>query len=67
MTSASERPTFLLRLRPEKGIDPIRALHRILKFALRGRGMRATAVVEERSLAAANAVLDSAVNEEGAG
>ena len=49
VTSASERPTFLLRLRPEEGIDPIRALRRVLKFALRACGMRATVVVEERN------------------
>jgi len=23
---ASDRPTFLLRLRPERGVDPVRAL-----------------------------------------
>jgi hypothetical protein len=41
------RPTFLLRLRPEKTVgSPIRALRRGLKFLLRSCGLRALSVEE---------------------
>jgi hypothetical protein len=43
-----DRPTFLLRLRPLKGVDPIRALRHVLKRLLRDYGMRALSVEEER-------------------
>jgi len=39
---------FVLRLRPEAGVDPIRALRRLLKFAMRACGMRCVSC-EERS------------------
>ena len=45
--ATSDRPTFLVRLRPEKGIDPIHGLRRLLKLALRLCGMRAVEVKEE--------------------
>jgi hypothetical protein len=35
------RPTFLLRLQPLKGVDPVRALRHALKRLLRDYGMRA--------------------------
>lgn len=35
------RPIFLLRLRPEPGVDAIRALRALLKAALRRFGLRA--------------------------
>jgi hypothetical protein len=35
---------FLLRLRPKKGIEPIRALRRALKYLL--RGLRALSITE---------------------
>jgi hypothetical protein len=41
------RPTFLLRLQPLKGVDPIRALRHVLKRLLRDCGMRALSVEEE--------------------
>jgi hypothetical protein len=34
------RPTYLVRLRPEPGVDPIRALRRGLKSLLRQHGLR---------------------------
>jgi hypothetical protein len=37
---------FLLRLRPKKGIEPIRALRRGLKFLLRSCGLRALSITE---------------------
>lgn len=43
-TGAAERPTFLLRLRPEPNVDGIRALRRALKFMLRACGLRAISV-----------------------
>ena len=39
-----DRPTFVMTLRPEPGVDPIRALRRVLKVLLRGYGMRCTSV-----------------------
>jgi Fe2+ transport system protein FeoA len=44
----TDRPIYVLRLRPLEGIDPIHALRRLLKFALRVCGMRAISVEEER-------------------
>jgi len=43
------RPIFLLRLRAQKNTDPIRALRRLLKYALRMCGLRAISVEEERT------------------
>jgi hypothetical protein len=48
MTSES-RPTFVLRLRPEHGVDAVLALRRLLKFALRACRLRAISVEEEQS------------------
>jgi hypothetical protein len=39
-----ERPIFVLRLRPEKGIDPIRALRNVLKELLRRHGMKCMSI-----------------------
>jgi hypothetical protein len=47
MRPCDERPTFVLRLRPEKGIDAIRALRHALKRLLRCYGLRCTAVEQE--------------------
>jgi hypothetical protein len=44
---SDSRPTYLIRLRPERGVDPIRALRAILKSLLRRHGMRCTFLVEE--------------------
>jgi len=44
----NERPTFLLRLRPLKNIDPYRALRWILKRVLRTYGMQCVSVEEEK-------------------
>jgi hypothetical protein len=43
-----ERSTFVLRLRPLKGVDPIRALRWVLKNLLRQHGLRALSVEQER-------------------
>jgi hypothetical protein len=40
------RPTFVLCLRPKKGINPIHALRRGLKFLLRSCGLQALSVEE---------------------
>jgi hypothetical protein len=45
-TSAKERPTFVLELRPEPDVDPVLALRALLKATLRRYGLRATAVSE---------------------
>ena len=45
----NERPTFLLRLRAQKNIDPIKALRRLLKYALRACGLRAVSLEEEQT------------------
>jgi hypothetical protein len=39
-TSAKDRPTFIIELRPEPGVDPIRALRLLLKAASRRYGLR---------------------------
>jgi hypothetical protein len=45
----SERPIYLLRLRPEPHVvDPIRALRRGLKYLLRQTGLRCVDVKEEQ-------------------
>ena len=43
-----DRPTFLLRLRPKKGIAPIPALKRGLKFLLRSCGLQAVSARDSR-------------------
>jgi hypothetical protein len=43
------RPIFTLRLLPEKGVDPIRALRGALKILLRKFGLRAASVEEGRA------------------
>ena len=49
MTDAKDRPVFVLRLRPEPYIDPIRALRHALKRLLRSYGMRCLSCEEEKS------------------
>jgi hypothetical protein len=34
------RPIYVIRLRPERGVDAIRALRLVLKYLLRRFGMR---------------------------
>jgi hypothetical protein len=43
-----DRPTYVLTLRPEKGIDGLRATKALLKFALRKFGLRVVAIREEQ-------------------
>jgi hypothetical protein len=43
-----DRPIFILRLRPELGVDPIRALRRSLKILLRQCGLRCVSLEEEQ-------------------
>jgi hypothetical protein len=45
----SERPTFLVRFRPEPHVHPILALRALLKAALRRYGLRAIEAREEKS------------------
>jgi hypothetical protein len=46
----SERPTFIVHLRPEPGVeDPIRSLRHFLKRALRSWGLRCVDIREERA------------------
>ena len=45
----SEQPIFRLRLRAQKGVDSIKALRRLLKYALRMCGLRAISVEEEHA------------------
>jgi hypothetical protein len=40
-------PTYLVRFRPEPGIDGIKALRMLLKIALRRLGLRALEVRQE--------------------
>jgi hypothetical protein len=41
------RPTYVLTLRPEKGIDGLRATKALLKFALRKFGLRVVTMKEQ--------------------
>ena len=43
-----DRPTFVLVLRPEKGIDGLRATKGLQKFALRKFGLRVVTAKEQR-------------------
>ncbi len=43
------RPTFIVTLRAEKGIDPARALKAALKTLLRKFGLRAISVTSEEA------------------
>jgi hypothetical protein len=43
-----DRPTYVLTLRPEKGIDGLRATKALLKFALRKFGLRVVTIREEQ-------------------
>jgi hypothetical protein len=43
----SDRPTFVIRLQPQPGVDPIRGLRWILKTALRRFGLRCVEGREE--------------------
>jgi hypothetical protein len=44
---AGDRTTFTLVLRPEPGVDPIRALRALLKVTLRKLGLRAIEAHED--------------------
>jgi hypothetical protein len=44
----SERPIYRLRLRPLKGVDPMRALRHVLKRLLRTHGMQCVSAEEEK-------------------
>jgi hypothetical protein len=47
ITSAKSRPVYVLRLRAEPGIDPIRSLRWLLKTTLRQGGLRCISIVED--------------------
>jgi hypothetical protein len=44
---AKERPTFVLELRPEPGVDPVLALRALIKAALRRYGLRCISATED--------------------
>jgi len=46
---AADRPTFIIRVRPQPGVDPIKALRAALKTLLRRYGLRALEVTEEET------------------
>jgi hypothetical protein len=43
----TDRPTFVIVLRPEPGVDPVRALRAALKVLLRRFGLKALEVREQ--------------------
>jgi hypothetical protein len=49
MKKMINRPVFLLRLQPLKGVDPVRALRALLKLALRKHGMRCLAAEQAQT------------------
>jgi hypothetical protein len=57
-TRAAEqaRPTYAVTLRPEPGVDPIRALRSLLKRALRNHKLRCLSVEEVQSSAPISAI-----------
>jgi hypothetical protein len=48
-SKASERPLYLLTLRPERSVDAERALRRLLKVALRTFGLKCISVEQVQS------------------
>ena len=44
MTDDPKRPEYILRLRPAKGCDELRAMKRLLKFAWRSCRLKCTEV-----------------------
>jgi hypothetical protein len=51
-TRSPARPIYVIRLRPNPGVDAIRALRRALKILLRSCGMRTLSIDEEKTNAA---------------
>jgi hypothetical protein len=49
---AAQRPVYLLKLRAEPNVDPIRSLRAALKVLLRRFGLRAVSVSEDKPGAA---------------
>jgi len=45
----STRPIYCLRLSAQKDVDPVKALRRLFKYALRICGLRAISVEQEKS------------------
>jgi hypothetical protein len=45
---AGQRPIYLLKLRPEPGIDGVRALRFALKFLLRRLGLKVVYIREDK-------------------
>ena len=44
MTTAEPRPVYVIRLRPEPGVDAMHALRAALKFLLRRCGLRVISI-----------------------
>jgi hypothetical protein len=42
-----DRPIFVLRLQPLKGVDSLRALRAVLKWLLRAHGMKCISIERE--------------------
>jgi hypothetical protein len=47
MSERQQQQVFVLRLTPRPGVDPIRALRRLLKLALRKCGLRCISCEQE--------------------
>jgi hypothetical protein len=47
-SGAVQRPVFTIRLRALPNVDSIKAIRRVLKYALRQCGLRALSVTEEQ-------------------
>jgi hypothetical protein len=48
VTEEEERPTFVVRFVAARGIDPVKALRRLLKTAIRRFGLKAVEVREDK-------------------
>jgi hypothetical protein len=51
MTKGHCLPTYVIRLRPQPGVDAVRALRAALKVLLRRFGLKAIEVTEEETTA----------------
>jgi hypothetical protein len=49
MSRAAPEPIFVVRLRAPRGVDAIKALRRLLKFALRQCGLRCVSAEQEHA------------------
>ena len=50
----ADRPVFVIKLRPEPGVDAVRALRALLKSSLRHFGLRCVSLAAEQTPMSSN-------------